>query len=195
MTYLYDQVERYKQAHELISQTLAIISTLRIDRQLEIEDAVYGHLYYARALVNNGMCYTLANGTLWQKYFIYMPADIVLIMDSVNNDLAHYLFLNKLKQRGDINNNVKVFTEGIIVNSNLDKTLQLSYYIEDKTLLAKALQARYDNIFNCLDLHNQNKNLYRQVTELKTYDIFEKSDISKKFIQQTRDSLEILKNN
>lgn len=194
MTYLYDQVERYKQAHELVTQTLANISSLRIDRKMEITDSYYGHLYYARALLNNGMAYTLANGTLWQRYFIYMPSDIVLIIGSVKADLEHYLFLNKINERNAIENSVKLFTENIIDNSYLDKILKLSYYLENKDELKPALRQRYENIFNYLDRINQNKDFFRQISEIKNYETYEKSELSKRFIEETKATLDLLKN-
>lgn len=195
MTYLFDQVERYKQAQELISQTLAQISNLRIDRQLEIPESMYGHLYYARALVNNGMAYTLANGNIWQRYFIYMPADIVQLMESVQSDLDHYLFLNKIKQRSDIVTNTKEFASAIIENSNLDKTLRLSYYTEERSELENALRQRYENIYTFKEKYNSNKELFRQVIEIKKYENYEASDVAKRFIEYVKYSLDLLKAN
>jgi hypothetical protein len=195
MTYVFDQVERYKQAHELITQTIAQISNMRLDRQLEIPESMYGHLYYARGLVNCGMAYTLANGTLWQRYFIYMPSGIVQIMTSVESDLRHYLFLNQLAERGMIKENLRIFVSGIVENSNTDKTLKLSYYLETRAELETALGQRYENIFNVFDRYNNSKDIFRQTIEFKKYADFENNDVSKRLVDFIKSILDILKNN
>ncbi|MDC0977780.1 hypothetical protein OAR19_00825, partial [bacterium] len=137
MVYLYEQIEYYKQVNDLISKTLALISNLRLDKHLELSVAYYSHLYYARALNNLGLSYSLTKGILWKGYLVYMPADILLIMDSVEDDLLHYKFLNKVSEKKDVELAVENIINGIQPDSNLDLTIKLSYYLNDKSKLKK----------------------------------------------------------
>lgn len=195
MVYLYEQIESYKNTDELISQTLTNISTMRIDHQLEIPVAAYAHLYYARALTSLGMAYTLAEGTLWKKYLVYMPSDMVRIVNNAESDLRRYLFLQGISVPTQNNTlAVQSFLESVVPQSTVAKTLELSYYTASENVLAEALTARVDKgvlVFSAR-LARDSK-LFAEMSHCKTYEEFEKHPQTRDFVVEVKMLLEILK--
>lgn len=197
MIYLYEQIESYKTADELISQTLTNISTMRIDHQVVIPVAAYAHLYYARALTSMGMAYTLAEGTLWKKYLVYMPADMVKIVDNAEADLKHYLLLQGIKSpTADHVLAVQEFLGAVVPQSTVDTTLRLSYYTTSANELAAALTARTgQGVYVFSERLARDAKLCAAVADCKTYEDFERNQLTREFVTELKMLLEILKNN
>lgn len=197
MVYLYEQIESYKNADDLISQTLTNISTMRIDHQVTIPVAAYAHLYYARALTSMGMAYTLAEGSLWKKYLVYMPSDMVRIVGNAETDLRHYLLLQGIQSPTE-NHAVAVqqFLEMVVPQSMVDTTLRSSYYTASANELAVALTARVDKgVYVFIERLNRDAVLCRTVANCKSYEEFDRNKAARDFIVEIKMLLEILKTN
>jgi hypothetical protein len=88
---LYEQLRSYKKAQNWVEQILTGIANLQIERGLHVPSKQYNHLYFARAYNRISWAATLLQGNIWKRYFVYMPADAVLMIDISVRDLQKML--------------------------------------------------------------------------------------------------------
>lgn len=197
MVYLYEQIESYKNADDLISQTLTNISTMRIDHQIDIPVVAYAHLYYARALTSMGMAYTLSEGTLWKKYLVYMPSDMMRIVTTAAQDLQRYQYLQGITSpTTNVSFAIQSFVASVVPQSTTDTTLTMSYYTASANALTTALVARADNGVGVFQQRlARDTKLFTAVADCTTYEEYEANASTRPSIVEMKTLLEILKNN
>jgi hypothetical protein len=194
MVYLYEQIDLYKKTDTLISDVITSVSNMRIDYKLDVPVIYYAHLYYARALNNMGMSYALSNGIFWKKYLVYMPSDIVMIMENVRKDLQHYQYLCGMQTTTNVAAAIENALATVNDSSNLSSALQLSFYIDTRDGLQQALVNRFTNgVFVVSQRYDNNSSLWKDIADCKTYEDFESNAKSRQFVAEIKQELEILK--
>jgi hypothetical protein len=129
---LYEQLQSYKDAQDDIEKILTSIANLEIDRGINIPNRQYNHLYYARAYIRLSWASALINGNAWKRYFIYMPADAVLMINASMQDLkkmfANYSVTDPIKDN-DADRKVEQFSAWLRTAPREEQlTLKLSFF-------------------------------------------------------------------
>jgi len=162
VTKLYQQLQMYEDAEKWIDEVLTTISTLMLEKDMDIPRTQFGMIYYARAYNKIGWAYALFNGNLWKKYLVYTPANIMGMIDKQIADLKQMMLFydivyapntNLTKQ---IDEGVDRYFSNLKSNSNELFTLSLCYGTSDKEALKSMIKSQLKNVQKVIDLYNSN---------------------------------------
>ncbi|HAR62391.1 MAG: hypothetical protein DKM50_11605 [Candidatus Margulisiibacteriota bacterium] len=174
MLNLYDQLEMYKSANDMINQSISLIADYKYEKRIRISKSLYGMLYYARGYNKIALAKALLAGNIWKKYTIYPPSDIIALITSGVNDIGimlefcsltkdSLLMVNGLSASVNTNAEWESLVDNYLVKYLLFintinyelKTIQLSYYTADKNYIKEVVKKRVVNsVYPLLDYYN-----------------------------------------
>ncbi len=152
---LYKQLQMYEETDKWINEVFAQISNLELDRGIILPKEQYGVLYFARAYNKAGWAFALFNGSIWKRYIIYMPADVIVMLDKSIEDLKQTLSMYDINYQVDnIDEKLRSYFSAIDVSSPQYLTLDLCYNAEGPEVLRKIISKQFiNNIKGTIDLY------------------------------------------
>jgi len=145
---LYKQLKLYEDSDKWINEILTQISNLKFERGLEVSDKQLGLLYYARAYNKLGWSYALFNGSLWKRYVIYTPPDVLSMVDKAIEDLGQVSSIYEASYTAE--GNLLDFT---LTSTAEVSTLSLCFNIQSSENLKPVMGRQLNAIFRTVALY------------------------------------------
>lgn len=141
------QLDMFKDADDIIQQTILLVSRLNDENPNLLPKQTYSTLYFARAYNRVGWSSKLVFAIPWKQYVVHPPTDCVLILKAASDDLVA---MKELDNVTDVDMAVTSFWS--VRLKKLDKasleyrTYQMSNIEYDADILAGIFSKRYQQI-------------------------------------------------
>lgn len=175
---LYQQLQMYEDAEKWINEVLTTISTLMLERDMDIPRTQFGMIYYARAYNKIGWAYALFNGNLWKKYLVYTPANIMGMIDRQIADLKQMMLFYDIvyapnaNLTKEIDEGVDRYFSNLKSDSNEFFTLSLCNGTSEREALKSMIKSQLKNVQKVIDLYYSN-NIRNSLDKGRTIFTFE----------------------